>query len=157
MRQYAQGTSVSAFQSAVEIQQMLRKHGCGNLGSMDVDGRTIIMFGLGGLTYRIEAPIPDPADERFLAKAGNPYHQKGDFKQQAYDTECQRLWRSMVLITKAKLVAIHDGVETFEEAFMPYIVVGGGMTLRETLLPQIKEAAALGNIPSQLALPGVTK
>ena len=156
MRQYAQGTSVSAFQSAVEIQQMLRKHGCGNLGSMDVDGRTIIMFGLGGLTYRIEAPLPNPSDERWVALGGGGYS-RGDFKQSAYDAECQRLWRSMVLITKAKLVAIQDGVETFEEAFMPYIVVGGGMTLRETLLPQIKEAAALGNIPSQLALPGVTK
>lgn len=57
---------------------------------------------------------------------------------------------------KAKLVGCDDGIAAFEEEFMPYIVTGDGSTLAQAMLPQVKQAASIGKVPSRLALPGVS-
>ena len=154
-RAYAQNTKVPEWKSGLEIQTLLRRGGCSQVGSFDSDEKMVFLFALDGLTCRLEMPLVDPADDRFIQMAGNQHSDAGSFRQGVYDQEVRRRWRALVLIIKAKLVAIQEGIVTFEEEFLPYMVTGSGATVGETVIPQMKQAAIGGSVPSRLALPGV--
>jgi hypothetical protein len=51
---------------------------------------------------------------------------------------------------QAKLEAVECGIETFETAFLPYIVLSDGKTIGETMIPRLGEVIKTG----LLALPG---
>lgn len=56
-------------------------------------------------------------------------------------------WRALLLVIKAKLESVDAGIETFEESFLPHIVMPGGKTVYE----HIKQPLAInyqgGNVP----------
>lgn len=56
-------------------------------------------------------------------------------------------WRTLLLTIKAKLESIDAGIETFDEAFMPHIVMPDGKTMTEHALPFIKQAYSTGKMP----------
>ena len=49
----------------------------------------------------------------------------------------------MCLVIKALLVGVEDEVLTFEQAFLPYILVGG-QTVSERMLPKLAELIESG-------------
>jgi len=155
-RKYAEGTKTPEWKSGLEITQMLKKHGCTQVATFDDDRGNTFMFALHGLTYRITLVMPDTDKQEFKAEQGGPWGKRGTFLEAKYQAEVQRLWRSLVLVIKAKLVGVADGIETFEQSFLPYMVTGNGQTVGESIIPQMQEGAALGSIPSRLALPGVS-
>jgi len=50
-------------------------------------------------------------------------------------------------------VAVDAGVVEFTTEFLPYIVMPGGQTVAETLVPQLPTVLATGVLPSLLPLP----
>jgi hypothetical protein len=58
-------------------------------------------------------------------------------------------WRALTLTLKAKLEAVECRIETFESAFLPYMVLPSGKTIGEEIIPRLPEITASGN----LALP----
>jgi hypothetical protein len=58
-----------------------------------------------------------------------------------------------VLIVKAKLQAVESGIVTFEDEFAMHMVLPGGATVREQVLPALAEAYETGEVPNLLAMP----
>lgn len=151
MRAYAEGTQVSAQRSQFEIMEVLTRFGVTKHAVFNDGGEAAIVFYYAGLTYRIGIVMPDPSHEAFH------YTDSGRARKDpkaAHAAETRRRWRSLLAVIKAKLVAVDDGITTFESEFMAHIVVSPDQrTVGDVFLPKIKEAGELGFYP-QLALPG---
>jgi FkbM family methyltransferase len=69
---------------------------------------------------------------------------------QQRDQRIRELWRALVLVVKARLESVESGIESFEQAFLPYIQLPDGQTAGEFLIPQVEAAYELGEMPSLL-------
>ena len=59
-------------------------------------------------------------------------------------------WRALLLVVKAKLEAVEAEIATFEEEFLPHIVLPNGRTVGEMALPEIERAYQGGRTPALL-------
>jgi hypothetical protein len=73
------------------------------------------------------------------------------------DKELNRMHRVLFHHLKNKLIAVESGLSTFEEEFMPYLIMtgaSGSITLGELMLPQYKESLISGKQPEFKLLEG---
>lgn len=155
---YAEGTAVPVERSRAEIELLLRRYGATQFVSgWDAD-RALIGFAAQGRQLRFVLPGPDPKDKRFT------HHRKRTTWGTAaprtalqvaavLEQETRRRWRALALVIKAKLEAVECGIATFEEEFMPWIVLPDGSTVGQYMAPQIERAYASGEMPK--LLPGL--
>jgi len=154
MARYAEGTTVSIESSQAEIARLIIRYGARKYASgFDEDARlAVIQFEAHDRRVQFRLHMPDPRDGQFrFTERGRA---RTDVQvQSAYQAECRRLWRSLVMVIKAKLESVESGIETFEQAFMANVVLPGGMTVGEYMSPQIAESYRTGQMPPML--PGV--
>jgi hypothetical protein len=151
---YASGTSVSEERSRIEIEKLLRHFGADGFLYATEGRKARIAFKHGGLAIKFTINLPEDAELQVTERGRI---RRGGVLQKAVEQETRRRWRSLGLAIKAKLVAVADGVETFEAAFMPYIMWGrSGKTIGEQMLPRVREMAQLpaSEIPLLTAGPG---
>lgn len=137
---YAARTSVSVEKSRLEIEKLCLKHGCTKYASaMDHStGTARIQFHAHARIVRFELQLPiSPEAPRHHAK---------------WEQACRARWRALVLVLKAKLEAIQSSISTFEEEFMPFIVLPNDQTVGAVLHPMIEEAYKGGRMPKQLMI-----
>lgn len=79
-----------------------------------------------------------------------PGHAHTAAARDAYEQEIRRRWRSLLLVVKAKLTAVADGISTVEREFLADLVIPTGQTLAEWLAPQLEAAYAHGGVPALL-------
>lgn len=94
------------------------------IGFMDASDQVIVVFQLCERMVRFKISMPQDKPQLIRAR-----------------------WRSLVLCIKAKLESVRAGIEQFDEAFMPNIVMPDGKTLSEHALPQIATAYKSGKMP----------
>jgi hypothetical protein len=120
-RRYAETTDVPVTRSQGEVRDLLRKAGTGRIAIMDErDGSAVIMFEHGNRGYR-------------LAIAADP-----KAKNLAQDE--RRRWRVLVLLVKAKVNSVLEGVTTIEREFFADTLMPSGMSLLEEARPAIEQA-----------------
>jgi len=119
-RRYAEQTRVPVSRSVQNIIRLLERFGACDYVQGRTDGRTQILFKYGHSAVRIR--VPQSEDEQ----------------------EERRLWRCAEMSVKAKLVSVEEGIEIFEEAFLAHIVVRGGKTVGEELIPEIQDGKLPG-------------
>lgn len=141
MSLYAEKTRVPVSQSRSEIEKLLDRHKAKQYGTaVDYDARTArVQFRLHDRIVRFVITLPDPK------KLGN-----GSRLEQA---ERQR-WRALLLVIKAKLESVENGIELFEEAFLANIVMPGDQTVAEIVRPAIAQSYKSGK---QLLLPAAAE
>jgi hypothetical protein len=156
--QYASGTDVTIGRSIQELEKLVGKHGATGFsyGRDDTEGYTQVVFRLADRLIRFRIDRPDPADFR-KTPAGYARDIAGAEKFAA--DEERRLWRSLVLVVKAMLVAVADGVLDLSEVFLPYTLLPAGQTFSEWAGPQLDTIYATQQMPALLpgaarALPG---
>jgi len=150
---YASKTSVEVPRTRAEIEGLLVKHGATGFAFMsdrELDRERLEfrmpMRGL-VLVVRLELPLPRRQDHALDVRG---WARTSAQIVTACEQAQRSAWRSLLLILKAKLVAVEAGVRTFEQEFLADIVVGDGVrTLGECLANQLPAAAAGG----MLALP----
>jgi len=132
-RRYAEGTSVDVAKSRMEIEQLLAKHGAGQvlIGSDSVRRTGFVGFTLQERQYRLLVP---------------PRESKARDEQQI-DRE---RWRALVLLLKAKLEVVASGMVTAEQEFLAYMVLPNGSTVGAEIAPRIAEAYETGSMPNLL-------
>lgn len=132
-RRFAEGTSVDVSKSRMEVEQLLAKHGAGQvlIGSDSVTRQGFVGFTLQGRQYRLVVPARE-------AKQG---------KEQQVDRE---RWRSLVLILKAKLEVVASGMVTVEQEFLAYMVLPNGKTVGAEIAPMLSVAYDGGTMPKLL-------
>lgn len=129
---YAEGTSVSADRSLLEIRGYMKRWGGeGFMHMEDPDtGDVRIGFRLNGALYRFPLPMPRRKDYRY---------------DSTFEAEVRRRWRVLAAFTKAQLFGIEEGLIAPEKALLPFRVLPGGSTLAE-LMDE-------GHLDRMLALP----
>jgi hypothetical protein len=135
MTSYAYNTKVPVSRSVQNIIRLLERFGATDYIQGHSDGRTQILFKYEKLAVRIRVPNTDGE--------GNPVS----------DHEEARLWRCAEMLVKAKLVAIEEGIEVFESAFLSDIMTETGETVAERMVPDIK-AGKLPGLKIQKLLSG---
>ncbi len=126
---YAKYTSVSVAKSMVDIQKVLKNYGANAFGfGCNTDkGSQYIEFMFHGTAIRIDMTIPKKEPE-----------------------ERQR-WRAVLLVIKAKLESVESGISTLEQEFLAWIVMPGGRTLGDHILPKLEQITQSGKLPSLMA------
>lgn len=153
MTTFASGTTVAVSRSRIELEELLHKWKADRVASGTEPGAAVVAFSIGKWHVRFRMPLPTEADTKDLRHRGYSLSpaQRADW----IDQKTRERWRALVLTVKAKLVSVDNGVESFEEAFLAHLVLPGGATVGQKMLPQIEVAYADGQMP-QLRLPGGT-
>lgn len=133
-RRFAETTKVPVVQSRAEIEKLLGRHHCEQFGTAVDYTRLIarVQFKAHNRIVRFEIGLPD--------------HKK--FKDPGQEE--RRIWRSLLLVIKAKLEAVESEIATFEEEFLAHIVMPNDRTVGELIVPQIADAYSTGRMPLAL-------
>lgn len=137
---YAANTEVSPEKSRAHIERELARYGAKSFAYGTQTGRAMVGFETADRRIRFILPLVAP---------------KGSTTKQTEQFVRSR-WRALLLSIKAKLEAVESGIETFDEAFMPHIVMPNGQTMAEHALPYVREAYQSGKMPPLLPFNHVT-
>lgn len=145
MSRYAEHTTVSVEKTQAEVVQLLKRYKASAHGFMHEGQKVTVGFQLDEVKIRFMLFVPPPSDPQFNKKDryGMTIKDPGRRAELAAQEE-RRLWRSLLLVIKAKLEAVDAGVETIEEAFMAQVVLPGGTTMAEFHRNVLKPAIAGG-------------
>lgn len=133
-------TTVPVERSQGELRKLLAGYGCDRFAfgeETDSAGMrwAAVSFGRTGRQVRMRVPHK-PVDARKVSQKLMRSRSKtrADVEAEMVDQEGRRIWRVMAWNLKARLVAVEEGVETFEEAFLAHLLdERTGMTIFEQL------------------------
>lgn len=146
---FAADTDVPVERSRAGIEKLLDSYQCRKFSS-GIDravGKAALQFELSNRLLRFEIDWPIA-----IANLSEPWRKRWnatrsrDVAKFLAQVERQR-WRAMHLVIKAKLEAVSSGVATFDEEFMPYIVLPNNQTVAQTMVPLIEQAYRDGRMP----------
>lgn len=128
---YAEDTKVPITRSKGEIEELLTRFGADQIATLTNATGWTLAFAVRGIRIQITVPMPTEGPD---------------------SKEARRLWRTLVLVTKARLVAVDDGLERLEDAFLANVMLPSGMTVAEQITPQLAAGRAELGAPLTLAL-----
>lgn len=127
---YASGTQVAPSQTRSQIEALLSRFECDQVVVGYEESRAMLGFVRHGLAARISLPLP-PWTNREFTHTPTGIERTERQAHEMHQKEVRRRWRSMLLILKAKVVAVEDGITTFEREFLPDLVLPSGETVLE--------------------------
>lgn len=146
---YAENTSVSPEKSRAEIERTLSRYGADAFSYGYEGDRAMVAFRADDRFVRFHVITP-PLSE-FRMAPGRGYRVRTDSQQRdAQEKAIRQRWRALALVIKAKLESIESGIETFDEAFMPHILLPDHTRAGDWLAPQIARAYETGEMPDLL-------
>lgn len=145
MTQYARGTDVSVDRTRAELERLLTAHGATGFGYGWESGHHRVVFRVADRMIRLE--VSEPGRAEFTRTPTGLSRSEAQITERVF-AETRRRWRSLLLVTKARFVAIEDGVMTLEQAFMADVVLPDGQTVSEWLHPQLDTAYATAEMPA---------
>ncbi|MBL8910372.1 MAG: hypothetical protein JNM17_06680 [Archangium sp.] len=145
---YAENTSVAVAKSRMEIEQLVNSAGGTNVLTMALEERSaLVMFTMKDRNVKFTMPLPARGDFAKQKVRGWLRTVPAEKQAKAWEQACRSGWRALLLTIKAKLISIESKVETFEEAFLPHIVVvneGQAVRFGELAVKAIQESYAGG-------------
>lgn len=139
-------TTVRAEKSQMEISSELNRYSISNVQHTSTDTFFSIAF---------QAQI-EGADKPMMIRIDVPYDQSNDTEDRYGWRNKRILYRALFYYIKALLIAWDSGMKTFAEIFMPHIVLPGGKTVSQDLLPRYALAIESGQLPEINLLPGAS-
>lgn len=121
---YARNTKVPVSRSRMEIENILARYKCEQFGSAMAKDKAMVQFKMASWLVRFVLPLPNSNEQ--------------DHRQR---------WRALTLTIKAKLEAVESRITTFEEEFLPHLVMPSGQTYGEWAVPQLKDLREKGTLP----------
>ena len=155
MSRYAANTTVSSEKSRGEIERVLTRYGATafSYGWRDEGDETMAMVGFRAVSRTIRFLIPMPCREAFRYTPSQGRKRRDDQIDAEHEKACRQRWRALLLVVKAKLEAVEAEISTFDEEFLPHIVLPNGRTVAEMALPEIDRAYSTGDTPPLLLPP----
>lgn len=147
---YAARTVVGADKSRAEIERILLKYNATGFLYGWNENRAVIGFHMCKRQIKFVLQMPDRRDEAFWTTPGRRQRRKEGQAHAAWEQATRQRWRALALAIKAKLEAVEAGIASFDQEFLPYVVLPGGETVSEFMLPQIESAYMTGKIPKML-------
>jgi len=149
---YAAKTDISTSRSRDEIERTLARYGAKQFAYGWSADQAVLGFVAKDRQIRFVLPLPDPKEREFTVSPTGR-RRTADAARAAWEQACRAQWRALALVIKAKLQAVESGIVTFEDEFAMHMVLPGGATVREHLLPAIAEAYETGEVPTLLNVP----
>ena len=134
-------TTVPVEKSQGELRKLLAGHQASRFAfGEETDSAGVawaaVSFAHGSHAVRMRVPhkpVDPRAVSRKLMRARSKT--KADIEHELVEQEARRIWRVMAWNLKARLVAVEEGVETFEEAFLAHLIdERTGQTIYEQLV-----------------------
>lgn len=148
MSKYAENTSVPVERSLAELKREINRFGATGFGYAEKGDRVQVIFECEGLRIRFDMHIPPRAaftqDRRGNRRVDTAIDRDWEQAQ-------RRIWRSLTAVVKAKLVAVDDGISTFEQEFLAFVVLPEGDTIGDRMVPEIRHVARTGELPPLIA------
>ena len=139
MAKYARDTTVSADRSKAEIEKTLIRYGVDEFMYGRSASGAGIAFTLKGRTVKLNVPLPKRDDFR-PNKTG----------EMAWEKECRRVWRVLLLWIKANLEVVESGLITFEDIFLAQTCLPDGSTVGQSIQKTIDAMATSGKMQKLL-------
>lgn len=121
-------TTVPVERSQGEIRKLLAGHGAQRLAFGEERDEmaqrwAAVTFQAGAHAVRMRVPLK-MVDERAVGAKYQRARSKtrDEIRDSLYEQEERRIWRVLAWNLKARLVAVQEGVETFEEAFLAHLL-----------------------------------
>lgn len=137
---YAQSTDVPSDRSR-SVEKTLTRYGATRFSygwEDDHSGMTaVIQFVKDGLLIRFLLAFPS-RDEREFTLSPTGRTRTVAAAGAAYEQAIRQKWRALLLVVKAKLEAVESGITSFEQEFMPHVVMPNGRTVADEILPQVQ-------------------
>lgn len=121
--QYAKDTGVPVERSRSEIERVLTKYGCDTFAFGWTPVSAMIQFGYKGRQVKLDVKVPTDKTSK---------------RQQQI---ARQRWRVLLLLIKAQLEAVETGIMDFEESFLPWMLLEGGETVAQRMIPQLPPPA----------------
>jgi hypothetical protein len=147
MSSYASGTTVSSDRTRTEIERTLQRFGATSFAYAWEDDTAMIGFKISGRMVRMVLPLPDQTDPTICLTPAGRTRSDNQIKE-AWAAEERRRWRALLLVIKAKLTAVADGISTIEREFMSDLLLPNGSTVGQWLGPQLEAAYDKGTMPA---------
>jgi hypothetical protein len=141
-RRFAESTEVPVSKTRAEIEHLLSRHGATSTAVFTSPDRAMIAFEMTGRRVLMKISLPDPSAKDFTRHRRTGALLPAESARARHEAGCRQKWRALFLAVKAKLISVHEGVETFEDAFMAHIVMPDGQTVADLVRPQIASAYA---------------
>lgn len=152
MPTYAAKTDVSVSRSRDEIERTLTRYGAQQFAYGWSNDQAMIGFTANGRQVRLVLPMPD-RNSRGITHTPTGQRRSASSAETAWEQAGRAQWRALALVIKAKLQAVESGIVTFEDEFAMHMVLPGGATVRDHLLPALAEAYETGEVPNLLGVP----
>jgi hypothetical protein len=162
MGKFAATTTVSVEKSEVELKQTLRRYGVGDIATLSRPGLASVMFSKGERAVRFELEVPPLEDlmnawieQQYpsAARAGRVqkwHYEKAQPKAKTqWQQEEKRIWRVLIMVIKAHFEMAEE--TGFDTAFAANILLPGGETIAEYMLPRLDHARETGLLPDPFA------
>lgn len=151
---YASNTDVSSDRSRAEIERTLSRYGADEFAYATRRDMAVIQFAAEGRTIRFTVPLPDRESHDFTHTPVRGTRRSPAQIEAAYEQAVRQRWRALALVVKAKLEAVESGIVTFEQEFLPHILVPGqNGTVYDQVRPALAVAYETGR-PAVLLLEG---
>ncbi len=134
------------------INDVFSRYGAESFAYATTSGKAILAFQIHGKQIRISVSLPKIEDFRLTE---NGRVRTAGSQREAWEKATRQIWRVLLLLIKAKLEAIENGISTMDHEFMADIMLPNGQTVGEYVMPQIRQAYITGNMPPLLLLAGM--
>lgn len=151
---YASNTTVSPEKSRAEIQATLKRYHATHFAYAEMPDQAMVGFQVGAIRVRFHVPLPDPTARGFTHKKTRYATTKRTEREaeNAWEKAVRQRWRALALCIKAKLESVEAGIETFEESFLAHIVLPGGKTIGDQVVPGLHAALEGKDLPPLLTM-----
>jgi hypothetical protein len=153
MSRFATNTDVPVERSRSEIEGTLRRYGCDDIvvGQSVRTRRAFVQFFYRKLHLEVSITLPDAAAERFRLTPSKRRRRTERDATAEWEKECRQQWRILLLLLKAQLEAVENGIMQPWEAFLPWLCLPDGDTVGKRMAGGIAELLASGKVPPMLA------
>ncbi len=122
-------TEVAVTKSQAEVRDLLVKHGAtqftfGEGAGPHGHSYAGVEFVVDGLKVRLSVPLKTPTDKAVSSRLSRSRGKTRDQVLAAMmEQEAKRIWRVIAHNLKARMVAVEEGVESMEQAFLAHVVL----------------------------------
>lgn len=152
MNRFAENTTVPIETTKAEIEKLLRRYGAAQFISGWDENKGMIGFTMENRQVKFILPMPRRDD--FKQTPTGRWRRSENSIDLAWERGQRSSWRALKLVIKAKLESVAAGIFTFEQEFMPHIVLPDGQTIGEFMIPQIEAVYRTEKMPLLLAAGG---
>lgn len=140
-------TEVAVEKSQGEIRKLLTSHQATSFSFGEALHQgvpwALVEFTRGQLRVRIAVPHKPPTEAQIREKVRRALtRSEAQIRADVGEQEARRIWRVLYHGLKARMISVEEAVETFEQAFLPYLVDPvSGKTLWEATKPLVQSGA----------------